>query len=95
MESHKTRTSEGQQLIRELHCELVEFTAAAVPPDLTQDVVVQDAKSGMTRQEAKIESQIAGITSIQGDLEATQDSLNNKTWVQGVYVDDSIGEAIS
>ena len=54
----------------------------------------------MNRQQAMIESQKAEIKSLQGNLEATQDSLNdwdegNLDSIEGVYVDDSIGTSIT
>ena len=57
-------------------------------------------RSGVTRQEAKIESKTTEIQSLHRDLQSTQDSLNN--WdevnlnsVEGVYVDDRDGTSIS
>ena len=36
LESHESRTSEGQQLVRELRSEIMEVTASAVPSNLTR-----------------------------------------------------------
>ena len=92
LESHESRTSQGQQSIRELHSEIMQWQASSVQPDPSQDFVIQDMRSGMTRQEAKIESQKAEMKSLQRDVEATQDSLNhwdevNLNLIQGVYVE--------
>ena len=64
---YKCRTSEGLQLVRELHMEVKQLQASAVPPDLTQDFVIQDWKFGMNREEATIESQKADVKSLQRD----------------------------
>ena len=45
LESHESRTSEGQEIIRELRSEGLKMRASAVPPNLTRDL------------EAKIECQ--------------------------------------
>ena len=52
LELHESRTSEGQQIIRELRREVVQMKASAVPADLT-------------RLEAKIENQKYEIQSLQ------------------------------
>ena len=65
LESHKSRTSEGQQLVLELRSEIVQLQASAVPLDLTRDL------------EAEIESQKTEVQSLPRDSEPTQDSLNN------------------
>ena len=36
---------------------MMQLQASAAPPDLARDLVIQDMRSGMKRQEAKIESQ--------------------------------------
>ena len=66
---------------------------------ILRDHVVQDMRPRMNRQEAKIESQKAGIESLQTDLKSTLGTLNN--WdevhlnsIQGVHVDDSIGTSL-
>ena len=96
MESSKSKTSEEQQFIRELQSEILQLQASAVPPDLTQYFVIQDMMYGMNRQEATSQSHKVEMKSLQRDLDATHDSLNN--WdesnldsTQGVYVGDSIG----
>ena len=73
----QSRTSEGQQLMRELHSEMMQVQQSAVKPDPTRDSVIQDLRFGMNRQEATIESQKAQIKSLQRALESTQDSLSN------------------
>ena len=45
VESHDSRTSEGQQLVCELRGEIMQLKASALPPNLTRDL------------EAKIENQ--------------------------------------
>ena len=99
LESHKSRTSEGQQLTRELHSENMQLQASALKPDPTQDFVIQDWRCGMNRHEAAVESQKAETESLQRDFESTQNSLNNweeanLTSVPGVYVNsvDIIGK---
>ena len=77
----KPRTSEGHQLICELHSEILHLQASAVQPDPTPDFVIQDVRFGVRLQEAMIGSQKANIKSPQKDSEATQDSLNN--WDEG------------
>ena len=81
LESPKPRTSEGHQLICELHSEILHLQASAVQPDPTPDFVIQDVRFGVRLQEAMIGSQKANIKSPQKDSEATQDSLNN--WDEG------------
>ena len=100
MEVHKSGTSEGKQLVRELRSEIVQLQALAVPPDPTRGSVIQDLRFEMNRQEAKKESQKAVFFSLRKDVESTQDSLNyldefNLSSIQGVYVDDSIGTSIT
>ena len=56
LESHIFRTSEGQQFVHELRNEMMPVQESAVKPDLTQDLVIRDLRSGMNRQEATIES---------------------------------------
>ena len=73
----QSRTSEGQQLMRELHSEMMQVQQSVVKPDPTRDSVIQDLRFGMNRQEATIESQKAQIKSLQRALESTQDSLSN------------------
>ena len=65
MESHESRNSEDQQIIRDSRSEVMQLRASAVPPNLTRDL------------EAKIESQKYEIQSLQRDLLTTQDSLNS------------------
>ena len=100
LESHKSRTSEGQQVTRELHSENMQLQASALEPDPTQDFVIQDWMFGMNRQEAAVECQKAETKSLQRDFESTQDSLNNweevnLTSVPGVYVVNSVGTSTS
>ena len=100
LESHKSRTSEGQQLIHELRSETMQLQESAVQPNPTQDFVTQDLKVGMHRQEATIESRNAEFQKLQIDFETTKDSLNswdkvNVSSIRGAYVDDSIGTATS
>ena len=100
LESHISRTSEGQLLVRELRSEIMQLQAWPVPPDITRDLVIQDMGSGMTRQQPKTENQKAETHFLQRDQESTQDALNNLDevnlhWTRGVYVDDSVGTSIS
>ena len=55
-ESHESRTSDGQQLVRELLSEVVHLRASAVPSNLTRDL------------EAKTENQKTQIQSLKRDL---------------------------
>ncbi len=55
LESHESRTSEDQQVIRDLRSEGVHVRAPAVPPNLTRNL------------EAKMESQKCEIQSVRGD----------------------------
>ena len=52
LESHESRTSEGEILVRELRTENMQLQASAVPPEPTRDSVIQDLRFGMNRQEA-------------------------------------------
>ena len=47
-ESHKSKTSENQQIIRELRSEVAQMRASAVPPSLTRDL---DAMIGSQKYE--------------------------------------------
>ena len=87
LESHKSMTSEGQQLFREFRSDIMQLQASAVPPNLTRGL------------EAKSESQKTEIQSLQRDSQSTHDFLNN--WdgsnfnsIQGVCVDESVGTSI-
>ena len=87
VESHDSRTSEGQQLVCELRGEIMQLKASALPPNL-RDL------------EAQIGNQRTEIQSLQRDLQTTQDSLDswdevNLNSVQGVHVDDSVGTSTS
>ena len=68
LESHKSRTSEGLQLTRQLHSEIMQLQESAVQPVPTQDFVIQDLRFGMNRQEATIESQTTEIKNLQRDF---------------------------
>ena len=56
LQSHKSRTSEVKQFIREVHSENMCLQASAVPPG-THIFAFQGVSFGMNRQEAMIESQ--------------------------------------
>ena len=65
LQSRESRTSECQQIIRDLRSEVVHMKASAVPPNLTG------------RLEAKAESQTYETQSLPRNQQTTQDSLNN------------------
>ena len=75
LESHKSRNSEGRQLIRELRNEIMQLQESLVRPDPTGEFVIQDLRFGMDRRAATIGRQTAEIKSLQSDLEVTQESL--------------------
>ena len=62
LESHESRTPEGQQIVREIRNDIMELKVSAAPPDLTRDfeAKIESQKNSMSSKGSTIKAGLLG-----------------------------------
>ena len=83
LESHESRTSEGQQLVLELRSKVKQMRASAA----------RDLEAKIESQKSEIQSLQRDLQSTQDSLNSWDEV--NLNWIQGVCVDKTVGTSTS